>query len=124
VTFLRFQSWPRSRILGSQPAGAVATTLLDPRVTQLVRGVRAVEIVLGDPGAAAVHPAVERGGADLQDSAQETDGMGGLLRSDEPVDRFAGHRSVSRAKKTAAFRKTSSSATAKSEGVRLTGVTS
>jgi hypothetical protein len=33
--------------------------------------------------------------------------MGGLLRGDEPVDRFTGRRSVSRATKTNAIRRTS-----------------
>jgi hypothetical protein len=56
--------------------------------------------------AAAADPVVERRAADLQDPAQETDGIGDLLRGDEPVDLLAGHRSASRSKTTAAFRRT------------------
>lgn len=59
--------------------------------------------------AAATPPAIERGRPHGQDPAQETDEIGGLLRGDEPVDHLSGHRSVSRAEKAAAFRRTSSS---------------
>jgi hypothetical protein len=34
--------------------------VLDPRVEQLVRGVRVIEVVLADYGLAAVDPVVER----------------------------------------------------------------
>jgi hypothetical protein len=46
--------------LGGQLAGAVAAAVLDPGLPQLVRGVRVIQVVLGDHGLAATDPVVER----------------------------------------------------------------
>jgi hypothetical protein len=60
ATFLRFHAWPRSRISAVNPAGAIGAAVRGPRVAQLVRVIRVVEVGVGDRGAAAVDPVVER----------------------------------------------------------------
>jgi hypothetical protein len=85
--------------LGCQSAGSIDASVLGPGLAELV----SVEIGPGDGRAATADRVVERARADVQGAAEETDGIDGLLRGDEPMEVRAGHRSVSRRRRPRLF---------------------
>src|SRR5689334_23390192 len=85
-------------------AGAIGATALavDPPHLLGQPGVRERTV-----GRRALLPGMEPRAGDAEHTAERLDGVAGLLRSDEPVDRY--RLSLSRAKKAAAFFKMSRS---------------
>lgn len=97
---------------GGEPAGAVDASVLRPGLPGDLDALFVVAFPVSGMLPAGSEPLVEGAVADAEQAAEQTDRVGGLLRVDEPVHVGPVHRSVSRAKKTAAFFKSPSPAPA------------